>query len=364
MPDRPALGSDIAHLLTGVWRAQPPGLALSAERLAAVSTILQGTGAGGLGWWRLRSSPLRDCLPAQRLQQAYRLHALGSAGHEQCLASIVTCLRGADIEPIIVKGWSISRRYPAPGLRPYGDVDVCVPPEQVAATLAILQRERGRVGIVDVHAGVADLDDRTLEALQARTQLVPLGELPIRVLGPEDQLRHLALHLMRHGAWRPLWLCDLAVMLEGLPAGFDWDCCLRGQPVLRDWVVAALGLAGRLLDANVQPVGPLRGAFNARWLANTVLGLWSLGADANDAVTVPLSACLHSGQSLRRALRQRWPNPIRAAFKLGVSPFARWPRPLVQAAAFAGRGLQYLRDFFRPAGPAAGAIAVHPLRVR
>ncbi len=235
----------------------------------------------------------------------------------------------------------------------------------MAATLSILERERRHVGAVDVHAGVADLDDRTYEGLQARTQLVPLGRQSIRVLGPEDQLRHLALHLMRHGAWRPLWLCDLAVLLEQLPASFDWDYCVSGRPYLRDWVVAALGLAGRLLDANVQPVGPLRGAFNARWLADTVLHLWSRGSDANDAVVDPIMSSLGSWQALRRAIRQRWPNPIRAALKLRLSPFGRWPAPLVQATAFASRGWQFLRDYFRSAAATpAGPISIHPKQVR
>ncbi|MGE3804438.1 MAG: nucleotidyltransferase family protein [Gemmataceae bacterium] len=358
------LGRDIASLLTGSWRATPPVLrALNVHRLSALAPLVQGTGAGALAWWRVRASFLNRCDAARELHQAFRLHTLQAVGHEQCLVRIVRRLREEGIEPIIVKGWSISRIYPSTGLRPYGDVDVCVPPGHVDATLAVLKGEGSSVGQVDVHAGVADLDDRSFDELYARTQLVPLGEMPIRVLGMEDQLRHLALHLMRHGGWRPLWLCDLAALLDQVPARFDWDYCLSGRPHLNDWVVAALGLAGRLLEANLQAVGPVRRAFEPRWLAHTVLGLWGFGPDSNDAVATPILSSLRSWSQLQRALRQRWPNPVRAAFKLGLSPFSRWPRPLVQTVAFFNRATQYLRDWFQPVA-ASGPIGMHPLRVR
>ena len=38
--------------------------------------------------------------------------------------------------------------------------------------------------------------------------------LDVRVLSPEDDLRFLCLHLLRHGAVQPLWLCDICVLLE------------------------------------------------------------------------------------------------------------------------------------------------------
>ena len=80
--------------------------------------------------------------------------------------------------------------------------------------------------------------------------LAALGDVPVRVLGPEDQLRLLCLHLARHGISRPLWLCDIGACLESSPPDFDWDCCLRGSKTLSDWTTCVLG-AG--LPASARP---------------------------------------------------------------------------------------------------------------
>jgi hypothetical protein len=50
---------------------------------------------------------------------------------------------------------------------------------------------------------------------------VELNGAKIRILGAEDHLRLLCLHLLKHGAWRPLWLCDVAAALESRPSSFD-----------------------------------------------------------------------------------------------------------------------------------------------
>ena len=71
----------------------------------------------------------------------------------------------------------------------------------------------------------------------------------------EDQLRQLCLHLLRHGACRPLWLCDVAVMLESLPGDFDWDRCLGGD---RDESpVSDLCRFEGALDPGSSPMAPL-----------------------------------------------------------------------------------------------------------
>ena len=178
--------------------------------------------------------------------------------------------------------------------------------------------------------------------MRGRAQRVPVGPTEVRILGPEDQLRHLSLHLLRHGAWRPLWLCDVAAALESLPPDFDWDYCLSGDRCLTDWVICAIGLAQRLLQARVgQPDIAGRAAELPRWLETTVLALWGAGAESNDTVRQPFAACLGSWTALRQALRRRWPNPIRAAFKLGCSPFIRWPLPALRLLAFLVRAGRY-----------------------
>ena len=41
---------------------------------------------------------------------------------------------------------------------------------------------------------------------------------------------------VRHGLWRPLWLVDVALLVESLPPGFDWDACLSASAWAADGV--------------------------------------------------------------------------------------------------------------------------------
>src|SRR5262249_54417073 len=155
-------------------------------------------------------------------------------------------LRHRGVDVLVCKGWTIARLYPETGLRPYGDIDSCVRPDQMTTAMAILSEEGGPGGNVDLHCGVPDLENRRWHDLIRRSRLVSLGAEQVRILGPEDQLRQLCLHLLRHGAWRPLWLCDIGMFVESLPAGFDWDYFLHGKQRLAGWLVCVLGLASRL----------------------------------------------------------------------------------------------------------------------
>src|SRR5262249_11103226 len=143
------------------------------------------------------------------------------------------------------------------------------------------------VGVVDLHRGLADgsmafalLNDHPLEALYERSQLVALGEVNVHVLGPEDHLRLLCLHMLGHGAHRPLWLCDVAIVLESRPPDFDWELCLSGDRRRSDWVACALGLAHHLLGAEIAgtPVEE-RARRLPRWLIPTVLRQWEVGSN-------------------------------------------------------------------------------------
>src|SRR5207302_3420550 len=131
--------------------------------------------------------------------------------------------------PVVVKGGAVARLYGEPGLRPYGDLDLCVRPSDQAAARAALQAPDAPPVLVDLHSdysphqrGHSLMKDCRVEELYDRSQLVRLGEAEVRILGPEDHLRFLCLHMLGHGAWRPLWLCDIAVALEARPADFDW----------------------------------------------------------------------------------------------------------------------------------------------
>ena len=319
-----ARGELVAAMLAGAWRRSPPPLSLSLTGLAEITPLLLGSGAASLGWWRVRSSELRTSAAAIQLQQAYRLYTLQATPQERGIVRAITLLRSAGVEPLLVKGWAIARLYPERGLRPYGDIDLCVRPEQHSVALEVLGAAPAGVGFVDLHKGLQELHRPSLDEVYDRSEVVRLADADVRILGPEDHLRYICLHMLRHGAYRALWLCDVAVILESLPEAFDWDYLVGGDRRRGDWVVCAIGLAHRLLGARVEgfPVAQ-RARQLPRWLAPSVLRQWSAQTHYMNAPT--LAYCMRHPTQLPRALRLRWPNPVQATVGVG-GPFNELPR--------------------------------------
>src|SRR5205807_1179327 len=102
------------------------------------------------------------------------------------------------------------------------------PSALLTKAVAVLEQASGLRGVVDLHEGMPDLPDRSWDEVYRRSRLVRLRNSDVRILGAEDHLRLTCFHLLRHGAWCPLWLCDVVVILESLPPGFDWDYCKHG----------------------------------------------------------------------------------------------------------------------------------------
>jgi hypothetical protein len=338
---RPARGGLIADILAGAWRGAPPRLEQRAGELETVLSQLLRSGVAALAWRRVRQSVLRTSPAALQLQQAYRLHALQTAVHERELAQLVSFLRSAGLEPILGKGWAIARLYPEPGLRPYGDFDLYVRPADYAAAEAALKGPNGPECAVDLHRGAAELDDRGFDELYRRSEVVRLGETPVRVFGPEDHLRLLALHMLRHGAWRPLWLCDVALAVEARPREFDWDDALSGDPTRTDWVACAIGLAHHLLGARVDDTPVVERVRRLpRWLVPVALRQWGQGQTPH-GTRLPMRHYVREPAGVWHALRLRWPNPIEATVTV-AGAFNDWPRLPYQIAACVVRATQFV----------------------
>ena len=113
-------------------------------------------------------------------------------------------------------------------------------------------------------------------------RLVTFGGIDVQVLGPEDHLRVLCLHQLKHGAPSPLWLCDVAVALETRPPVFDWDRVLGPDRRQADWVACAIGLAHQFLEVPIDdtPVAS-RAQRLPGWLAPSVLQQWARHAAAD-----------------------------------------------------------------------------------
>jgi hypothetical protein len=156
----------------------------------------------------------------------------------------------------------------------------------------------------------------------------------------------LSIHLLKHGAWRPLWLCDIGAAVESLSDSFDWSVCLGQNRKRAGWILVAVGLANRLLDAKLD-----RLPFSARlkdlpaWLVTNVLKQWDrpfAGDQPPMSHPRPMSSFLRHPGGLWEGLRERWPDPILATVSVNGN-FNALPRLPYQLGNCILRATHFLR---------------------
>ena len=338
-------GELVARLLSRAWRAVPPPPKNSAYELEEIAPLLLRSGAAGLAWCKVRNSELGSSLAADQLHQSYRLQSLQAALHERSLKHVISLLRDIGVEPVLVKGWAIARVYPEVAMRPYCDLDLCVLPDQYTKASEALKSIEGHVTNVDLHAGFGKFYDRRTDDIFARSELVKLGDIDVRVLCKEDNLRYLCMHFLRHGGIRPLWLCDIAVALESRRGDFDWDRCLSGSRREAEWVGCTIALAAQLLGAAVgeSPAGP-RAQRLPRWLSTAVLRNWGVACRSPRQVQTLLHQPMRFLSELPRELLRHWPNPVEATMTLR-GPLNGLPRLPFQVGHVVSRTTTLLSEF-------------------
>src|SRR5215831_16023874 len=138
----PFHGDVVATSLHGSWRSSPPSeLRISTDELDEITPLLYDSGAAGLGWWRIRETDLRGTPSGELLHQAFRLQALQAGIHQTKIQKIFRLMRAVGVEPILLKGWAIARLYPHAALRPYGDIDLFVRPQDFRAAGRVIESE-------------------------------------------------------------------------------------------------------------------------------------------------------------------------------------------------------------------------------
>ena len=131
-------GRLVAEVLTRAWRREPSAPNISPTELAAITPFLLKTGSSGLGWWRVQHSDLGTSSAGLKLKHAYISHVLGAELQEGEIVQAFELLRSAGIEPLLGKGWAVTRLYPEGGLRSYIDIDLCVRGQQLSIAQSTL----------------------------------------------------------------------------------------------------------------------------------------------------------------------------------------------------------------------------------
>jgi hypothetical protein len=328
-------GNLVARVLAGSWRsADAQEIGISETELDSVTPLLYASGTAALGWHRVKKTPLKDSRSAEVLHQAYRLQSLQSEIHARKIGKVFRLLRQAQVEAVLAKGWATAGMYSDRALRPYGDIDICVRQQDFKITEDVLKAAEANDCWVDLHQHFSEIDERSVEELLLRSRTVDLGHEQISVLGLEDQLALSCIHLLKHGAWRPLWLCDVGVMIESLPPTFDWEICLGNNQTRANWILCAIGLAKRLLRADTERVPARIYTRLPEWLIENVLRQWERPFAINQppmSHPAPIADLLRHPASLIGGLRQRWPNAIIATISVN-GEFNNLPRLPYQMA--------------------------------
>ncbi|MDD5543367.1 MAG: nucleotidyltransferase family protein [Acidobacteriia bacterium] len=336
-------GKLIARALFRSWDGRPPPAEVSPEKIEEIIPLLIQSGSAGLVWWKLRQPKAEIPPPLNPLQKEFRAQQLSFKFRELQIKEIVRHIRSFGVEPIVAKGWAVARLYPEHGMRPLGDIDIYVRPKEHLKAQEVLNSAPGGRGEIDLHNGFVLLKDRNADSIFERSQCIDVEGIGIRVLRAEDHLRLLCLHLLAHGAWRPIWLCDVAVLLETLSDPFDWDYFMSGDKRRSDWVACVLILAAELLGAKRDDFPEsLHKRVLPKWLIDSVLQQWGKVPDPQGLRT-PMGFHLRHPSGLPRALWQRWPNPVEAT--VGThGAFNRFPRLPFQLAECLRRTSQYFLD--------------------
>jgi hypothetical protein len=208
---------------------------------------------------------------------------------------------------------------------------------------------------IDLHKNFGGGHMPPVETLHARSTPAKAGSADIRLLALEDHLRFVVMHWLRHGAWRPSGLCDVAAMVEAVPPDFDWALCVGDDKVAAGWIGATIMLAHRLLGCRLDTTPPCVRVDPPAWLEREVLRQWEAPYPGRFRSIAASTLAEYPGEFLHW-LRVRWPTPVEALveWRLPLNSPRRLPH---QAAFFARRltkgSIEYLgpalRSLRRPA---------------
>lgn len=284
----------------------------------------------------------------------------------QHLASFLRAAAAASLPVIVLKGAALAETaYPRPGLRPFGDVDLLVRPSHAPLGRAVLESlgcgvdaarwhelvrggerqanffratEGGPV-VFELHVDLINNDllsgaiRMDLEGVWARARPARLAGEDALVLGPEDQLLHLCVHLAGHYLDAIRSLRDIAQVCETTPPDWVLFVSLARRAGAGPACFAALSAAARLLGAPVP--AEVRGALAPRTGADrleqmAVARASDAGGFLTEGLRLPLLWRLlgRPGPRLRAVFRTLFPSRrwLIVHYYFGLYDEAEWPK--------------------------------------
>ncbi|MFZ1701104.1 MAG: nucleotidyltransferase family protein [Pyrinomonadaceae bacterium] len=243
----------------------------------------------------------------------FRWNLLQKRTQEINAVRAVTLFRENAIEPILIKGISAGRYYPADRPRISIDVDLAVASGQFDAALAVARSKEANGLAIDLHNELRHLDTLAWDDLFDRSELTAVDKGEIRMLCAEDALRVLCLHWLTDGGANRERLWDIFYAVANRDADFDWDRLLNVvSPTRRRWIVCTLGLAAKYLGLDLTESPVAADALDLpKWLIETVEQEW-----ASKTKFEPLEVAITDRKRLLKQLGRRLrPNPIWATIQ-------------------------------------------------
>ncbi len=232
--------------------------------------------------------------------------------YEKQIADVWKSLQSENLEIILIKGWAAAQNYPKPHLRDVGDIDIAVNPKQYQLTLNLLNKNE--ILAVDLHKGLRNLDLLDWKTLYENSRLVNCGEIKIRVLSYEDNLRVLIVHWLNDGGINKEKLWDIYYAVKNRPTDFNWEYFLNsGGSKRRKWLICGIGLAHKYLGLNVEGTPIAEETKDIpNWVIKTVEREWT----SNTQFSYLHSNLNNSKQFFEQLKKRIPPNPIQATVEM------------------------------------------------
>lgn len=224
---------------------------------------------------------------------------------EHSLVTAFRALTELHFDPVLIKGWSVSRFYPQTHLRTSTDIDIAVAPDIFDSALSYFVSSSLSKLNIDLHRGLRDRDTLDWADLLARTYTVDLNGVQIRVLSEEDNLRVTAAHWLIDGGVYKERLWDIYYLVQNRKKDFDWSRSLEAAgPIRKSWVIAAIAAARDYLSLDVSDLpDEIRQFELPTWFKRSIVREWTRGP----YLRIPLWMCIRKPRTFIEQIRRRFP---------------------------------------------------------